>query len=199
MHVQQGHRRGHRAQPSSSESFVLARGPRLLLQRCPYLHERLSIPCRSSAGRDLLGRAFGNWQVSGFCSQQSGLALSPGLSTSTRGQATRPNATGASVDGPQTVLQWFNTAAFVAPQAGFYGNAGRGTIEGPGFAMWDSAASKQWPIKDQMRLSFKGEFFNFLNHTNFLGVSTSLGSGTYGRVTSARDPRKIQLSMRFEF
>jgi hypothetical protein len=65
--------------------------------------------------------------------------------------------------------------------------------------MWDSAASKQWPIKDQMRLSFKGEFFNFLNHTNFLGVSTSLGSGTYGRVTSARDPRKIQLSMRFEF
>jgi hypothetical protein len=149
--------------------------------------------------RDLLGQAFGNWQVSGFFSLQSGLALSPGLSTSTRGQATRPNATGASVDGPQTLLQWFNTAAFVAPPAGFYGNAGRGTIEGPGFAMWDSAASKQWPIKDQMRLSFKGEFFNFLNHTNFLGVSTSLGSGTYGRVTSARDPRKIQLSMRFEF
>jgi hypothetical protein len=65
--------------------------------------------------------------------------------------------------------------------------------------MWDAAASKQWLFKERARLSFKGEFFNFLNHTNFSGASTSLGSGTYGRITSARDPRKIQLSMRFEF
>ncbi len=149
--------------------------------------------------RDFLGQAFGNWQISGFFSLQSGLALSPGLSTSTRGQATRPDATGASVEGPKTLLQWFNTAAFTAPAAGFYGNAGRGVIEGPGFIMWDSAAAKQWPIREQMKFSLKGEFFNFINHTNFSGVSTSLGSGTYGRVTSARDPRKIQLSGRFDF
>jgi hypothetical protein len=149
--------------------------------------------------RDLIGQALGNWQISGFFSLQSGLAMSPGISTSTRGQATRPSATGASVDGPKTLIEWFNTAAFTAPAAGFYGNAGRGVIDGPGFAIWDAAASKQWLIKEQIKLSFKGEFFNFLNHTNFSGVSTSLGSGTYGRITSARDPRKIQLSMRFEF
>jgi hypothetical protein len=149
--------------------------------------------------RDLIGQALGNWQVSGFFSLQSGLAMSPGISTSTRGQATRPSATGTSVDGPKTLTEWFNTAAFTAPAAGFYGNAGRGVIDGPGFAIWDAAASKQWLLREQIKLSFKGEFFNFLNHTNFSGVSTSLGSGTYGRITSARDPRKIQLSMRFEF
>ena len=149
--------------------------------------------------RDLIGQALGNWQISGFFSLQSGLTMSPGISTSTRGQATRPDATGVSAEGPKTLLQWFNTAAFTGPAAGFYGNAGRGIIYGPGFAMWDAAASKQWLLKERAKLSFKGEFFNFLNHTNFSGVSTSLGSGTYGRITSARDPRKIQLSMRFEF
>jgi len=149
--------------------------------------------------RDLLGQAFGNWQVSGSYSFQSGIAMSPGLSTSTRGQATRPDATGASVGGPQTIAKWFNTAAFTAPAAGFYGNSGRGVIRGPGFAIWDAAASKQWPIKEQIKLSFRAEFFNILNHTNFLAVSTSLGSGTYGQITSARDPRKVQLSMKFEF
>jgi hypothetical protein len=125
--------------------------------------------------------------------------MSPGLSTSTRGQATRPDATGASAGGPQTIAKWFSTAAFTAPAAGFYGNSGRGVIRGPGFAIWDAAASKQWPIKEQIKLSFRAEFFNILNHTNFLAVSTSLGSGTYGQITSARDPRKVQLSMKFEF
>jgi hypothetical protein len=149
--------------------------------------------------RDLLGQAFGNWQISGVLAFQSGLALSPGDSLSSRGEATRPNATGVSVDGPKTIAQWFNTADFTAPSAGFYGNAGRGVLRGPGFAIWDAAASKSWLFKDRAKLSFKGEFFNVLNHTNFSGVSTSLGSGTYGQITSARDPRKIQLSMKFEF
>jgi hypothetical protein len=149
--------------------------------------------------KNIFGQALGNWQISGFITFQSGLAASPGISTSSRGQATRPNATGQPVDGPQTLAQWFNTAAFSAPSAGFYGNAGRGVIWGPGMAIWDAAAAKQFPIKERARISVKGEFFNFLNHTNWSGVSTSLGAGNYGRITSARDPRKIQLSMHFDF
>ena len=149
--------------------------------------------------RDVLGQAFGNWQVSGVFSTQTGLAMTPGISLPTAGLASRPDASGALVAGPKTKDQWFNTAAFTAPVYGKYGNAGVGLLRGPGFFIWDSSVAKQFPIREPVKLSFTAEFFNFLNHTNWSGVSTGLGSGTYGRVTSARDPRKIQLSLRAEF
>ena len=127
--------------------------------------------------RNLVGQVLGGWEVTGFLSFQSGLAMSPGISLSTAGLATRPNATGATITGAGSKLQWFNPAAFAAPAPGFYGNAGTGTIRGPGFAIWDASAGKQFPIWEKLRLRFAAEFFNFLNHTNWSGVGTSLGPG----------------------
>src|SRR5579872_2574570 len=149
--------------------------------------------------RNFLGQTLGNWELSGFWTAQSGLALTPGLSTPTAGLATRPNATGIAASGAKTLAHWFNTAAFAAPPFGFFGNAGVGTLRGPGFWIWDSSIAKQWPIKEQLRLRFAAEFFNFLNHTNFSSVDTGLGDGTYGQVTSSRDARRIQLSLRADF
>jgi hypothetical protein len=149
--------------------------------------------------RDFLGQVFGNWEVAGFFTAQSGLAMSPGLSTATRGLATRPDATGANVTGARTKEQWFNPAAFAAPAFGLYGNAGVGTIRGPGFWDWDTSLSKLFPIHEQIRARLSGEFFNILNHTNWSGVSTSLGSGNYGQITSSRDPRRVQLALRVDF
>lgn len=151
------------------------------------------------ARRDFLGQAFGDWELSGLLTAQSGLAISPGISTGKQGLATRPNATGASLAGPQTITEWFNTAAFVAPAAGFYGDSGIGVIRGPGMVIWDASLSKQFPIKERLKFRLRGEFFNIANHTNFSSVSATLGSGTYGQVTSARDPRKVQLSARLDF
>ena len=45
---------------------------------------------------------------------------------------------------------------------------------------------------------FRSEFFNIFNHTNFSGVSKSVGAGNYGQVTSALDPRIIELALRFQ-
>lgn len=149
--------------------------------------------------RDILGQAFGNWQVSGIFSLQSGLALTPGLSVSDAGLASRPDATGVSPAGAKTKESWFNTAAFAKPAPGKYGNVGVGILRGPAFFIWDSSVSKQFPLTEKLKLSFAAEFFNFLNHTNWSGVSTGLGGGTYGRITSARDPRKVQLSLRMSF
>lgn len=149
--------------------------------------------------RDILSQAFGHWQVSGVFSLQSGLAMSPGLSLPTAGLAIRPNASGVAVSGNKSKLSWFNPSAFIAPAAGMYGNAGVGVLRGPGFFIWDSAIAKQFPLREQTKLSFTGEFFNFLNHTNWSGVGSALGGGTYGQITSARDPRKVQLSLKLEF
>ena len=149
--------------------------------------------------RSLAAQVLGGWEASGFLSFQSGLALSPGLALSTAGLATRPNATGSTITAAGTRFQWFNPAAFAAPAAGFYGNAGTGVIRGPGFAIWDASAAKQFPIHEKLRLRFAAEFFNFLNHTNWSGVGTSLGSGNYAQITSARDPRKMQMSLRLTY
>jgi hypothetical protein len=50
-----------------------------------------------------------------------------------------------------------------------------------------------------VRLQFRAEFFNLFNHTQWSGVSTSLGAVTFGQVTSARDPRITQLGLRLIF
>ena len=148
---------------------------------------------------DFIGQVLGDWELSGFITAQSGLAISPGISTGKQGLATRPDATGGAVVGPQTIAKWFNTAAFVAPAAGFYGDSGVGVIRGPGFAIWDSSLSKQFPIYERLKLRLRGEFFNALNHTNLAGISSTFGSGSFGQVTSARDPRKVQISARLDF
>ena len=149
--------------------------------------------------KNFWGQVFGNWELSGILTAQSGLALTPGISLPTAGLAIRPNATGVAVEGERTKTNWFNTAAFAAPAAGKYGNAGVGVIRGPGFVILDAAVSKQFPVREKARFALRGEFFNFLNHTNWSAVSTSLGAGTYGQVTSARDPRRLQLALRFDF
>jgi len=38
-----------------------------------------------------------------------------------------------------------------------------------------------------------------LNHTQFSGVGTSVGAGTFGAITGARDPRITQLGLRLLF
>ena len=58
---------------------------------------------------------------------------------------------------------------------------------------------KNFRISETVRLQFRGELFNALNHTNFSGVGTTLGATTYGRVTSALEPRQIQFGVKLNF
>jgi hypothetical protein len=148
-----------------------------------------------------LKRAFlGGWTFSDVTTIQGGFPLDPGLATATPGLATRPNrVAGQSVSGPKTVKEWFNTGAFAAPAQGFFGNASTGSITGPGTIVFDMAFYKAFNIGERARFQFRSEFFNIFNHTNFANVSTALGSGNFGEVTSARDPRILELALRFEF
>ena len=141
----------------------------------------------------------GGWRYSGIATVQSGLSLNPGLSVSNQGLATRPNATGQALTYPKTVSEWFNTAAFAAPAAGFFGNAGQGIIRGPGLFNFDMAFYKDFRFRERQAIEFRGELFNIFNHTNFSGVNTSPGSAQYGQVTSALDPRIVEFALRYHF
>lgn len=145
-----------------------------------------------------LRTAFGHWSFAGLVSHQSGFADSPGMATSTNGLATRPNEIL-----PYTKIgklsEWFNTKAFAAPAYGFFGDARNGTIRGPAYTSINVSLYKTWPLYRRLKAQFRGEAFNVANHPNFDGVSTGLGSGNYGQVTSSRDPRILELAMKVMF
>lgn len=124
------------------------------------------------------------------------------MSISHAGLATLPNrVSGSSISGPKTVQEWFNTAAFSSPAtvAGYFGNAAPGSIYGPGVVNFDMAFYKDFPIGERAKIQFRGELFNIFNHTNFSAVSAAYGAGSFGNVTSARDPRIAEFALRFQF
>lgn len=147
----------------------------------------------------LKGFALGGWQYSDITTIQSGFNQDPGLSIANQGLATRPDRIASTITGPKTVQQWFNTGAFAAPPPGFFGNAAVGSIMGPGTVNFDMALYKDFHFAERHTIEFRSEFFNIFNHTNFNGIDPTFGSGTYGQVTSAADPRIIEFALRYQF
>ena len=72
-------------------------------------------------------------------------------------------------------------------------------MRGPGINKWDVAMLKNFVFHENARLQFRGETFNTFNHANLDAVGGTFGSGTFGQVTSARDPRTMQLGLKLEF
>jgi outer membrane receptor protein involved in Fe transport len=146
--------------------------------------------------------ALGGWQVSGITTIQSGFPLTVTLPSDNQGvgagQLERPDQV-ASSSGPKTVQQWFNTAAFILPAAGTFGNAPNGAVRGPGIMNWDFGLSKAFPIHEELNLRFRAQFFNIFNHASFTGVDTGFGDVNFGSVTSAASPRLTQLSLEMSF
>jgi hypothetical protein len=147
-----------------------------------------------------IGQTLGGWELSGVTQFQTGTPLTIGLTGGNLGLATRPDVVaGQKGDGPQTISQWFNTAAFAYPAYGYFGNAGNNIVRGPGVQQWDLSLFKTFRIGEHVNFNLRGEAFNAFNHTNFLGVSTALGNGDFGQVVSAHEARVMQVSAKIEF
>jgi hypothetical protein len=153
------------------------------------------------------------WEMSGITTLNSGLPLRVtsslgldwaglGLISSGTSVSIRPDQVGdANANAPHTIAQWFNTKAFAAVPPGQFrpGNAAAVSVQGPGFQRWDVSFFKTYSIRESLHLQMRAETFNFVNHTNFQGVSTALGATNYGQVTSAREPRRIQVAAKLIF
>lgn len=163
------------------------------------------------AQEGVVGHVLGGWEASGIVSYFSGLPLTVTTgSVDPAGQGILgPSAAGPRPDviadpnsgAPHTITQWFNTAAFVNVPAGQFrpGNSGRGVVRGPGAGRWDFSAIKNIKVTESMKFQFRAEFFNIFNHTNPDSIRTSFTSPTYGHVISTRDPRIIQLGLKFYY
>ena len=145
------------------------------------------------------------WQASAIATMQNGFPLTISASdTSGAGSFTalRANriANGNLGSGERTILRWFDTSAFVAPRAGTFGTAGRNIIIGPGVNNWNLAAMKNTMFRERFNLQFRLELFNAFNHTQFFAPATSVSAPLqFGRITSARAPRNIQLALKLYF
>ena len=175
----------------------------------------------------VVGHFLGGWEFSGILAAQTGLPLTATLSNGTcfgtSGAACndptgsgcllsaalegcRPNQiavpTGPGLVGASQTTPWFNLNAFVAPSATQITETTErpGAIRAPGFWRTDLSLFKNIRFTEMFTGQFRFEMFNALNHTNpICCVSTSLVSGSYGTINSARDPRIIQLAMKVNF
>ncbi|HEY0263969.1 MAG TPA: carboxypeptidase regulatory-like domain-containing protein [Granulicella sp.] len=145
----------------------------------------------------------GGWQVTGIVALQSGNPVTAIYTTNisnTLNNEDRPNVIDNPNAGPKTIHEWFNTAAFVSPASGTFGNESTGAIYGPGSVNVDFAAAKKFPvIPERVNAEFRGELFNAFNHPNFLNPSLDPGSASFGTITGANSPRNIEFALRLMF
>ena len=104
----------------------------------------------------------------------------------------------ASTD-PFQHIQYFDTSVFAAPTAGMWGNLAHNALRGPGRDNWNLSLFKTFAFGETSGLQLRLESFNTFNHTQFQGVSTSLGDGKFGQFTSAYPARIVQLAGKVYF
>jgi len=121
----------------------------------------------------------------------------------------------------------FNPKGFVDPPLDANGNPlrqgdlPRNALRGFGAVQWDFAVHRDFPIRESLKLQFRAEMFNVLNHPNFappigdlsgssgpfglsnqmLGRSLDQGSGGAGlnALYQIGGPRSIQFAMKLQF
>ena len=86
-------------------------------------------------------------------------------------------------DGPNTIQQWFNTAAFVLQPTGTYGDAVRNSIIGPGIFNFDMSILRNFTLGGSKSLQFRLEAFNTFNQPVWNDPNTSVTSPQYGQIT----------------
>ena len=99
----------------------------------------------------------------------------------------------------QKIRKWFSTEAFKVNAPGTYGTSGRNILRGPGRFNIDFSAAKSFSIREHVRLQYRLELFNALNHTSLNNPDTSVSSGSFGQIVTAGDPRIMQMVLRLAF
>jgi hypothetical protein len=156
----------------------------------------------------LLKQALGGWELTGIYTASSGapLTVRTGVDRSLNGQ----NLDTADVLGNWTIqnsrtrqqelTQWFKTSAFTLPAVGSVGNSGIDIVRGPAVSNLDLAVFRNFRVKESMRLQFRAEFFNTLNHTVLGNPNTTLSSSNFGRILSTATPPRVgEMGLKLSF
>ena len=173
-----------------------------------------SIPSAKNLWAAVPERLGGGWQISGIITAQTGQPFSvlTGQDQSSTGLGDdRADVSGNPNAGTKTVAEFFNTGAFSLNAPLTFGNSGRNIVTGPRFTDVDFALMKTTAITERVRMQFRAEFFNILNHPNFALPNNVLSSPSFGALFQTPDvaqnnvglgsggPRLIQFGLKFLF
>ena len=170
-----------------------------------------------SSPSGIMNGILGGWNLSTITLLETGLYLTPTISVTNDQTNTDPSAAGIAVVRPDRVANpiptdrtratYYNINAFAPPppNAGRVGNAGVGSLEGPGTAVLNAGLAKVIAIREGLHLRFEATFTNALNHTNFAPPATDVSNASlFGALTTAESAesagnRTGQAALRLEF
>jgi hypothetical protein len=166
---------------------------------------------RYSTGNRWVDEIIGHWQLNVLPTFRSGFPVSIHQSSNPNSTVAgngvqRPNLVAGAKLGTSGSLYdrlngYINSAAFTASSAYTFGNAPRTlSLRGPGYANWDLALFKNFPVYSRANVQVRAQAFNALNTPLFNGPNTSFGSSNFGKITSqANFPRYIQLGLHITY
>ncbi len=157
----------------------------------------------------------GGWQLAGTMLFQTGAPVSTTLGVSWDtiglggGYTNRANIQGK-MSYPHTQKQWFDPSKFSIPTPGWaggpnlgFGNAGKDAVVGPGRTNFTTSLYKVFAITEGVHFEFRAETFNTFNTFQYNGLNVSCctvpNNGNFGNVTSAFDPRVMELGGKITF
>ena len=173
-------------------------------------------------GQRLANKVLGGWQYSGIMNVQTGTPFSAIVSNDNAGVAnglgssSRPDLVGDPKSGIVQVPlgdafgpAFYNPAAFAPPRGLTFGDAGRNILRNPRRANFDMALFKHFSLTERVGFEFRAEAFNVFNHTQWGNIANdgtaggagnnTLGSEGFLYVSSAHNPRILQLGLKFIF
>ena len=160
---------------------------------------------RRSRASGVVGAVVNDWTLTGVLTLQSGLPIAVTQATNNNAFAgfgtQRPNL----VSDPtlpaddRAVTRWFNTSAFTTAPQFTLGSSSRNPVRGPGYRNLDLAVIRRVPLRGTTALEVRAEAFNITNTPPLGAPNGVFGSAAFGTITTAGDPRVIQLAVKLLF
>jgi hypothetical protein len=72
-------------------------------------------------------------------------------------------------------------------------------VRGPSYHDVDLAVMRRVSLGHQSAIELRVEVFNLLNSANFGAPAAQLGPASFGTITTALDPRVVQIAAKFWF
>ena len=158
-----------------------------------------------ASGGNVLRHVIEGWGLYGILTLQKGQWYEPHMSADFAGAGSsfsqRPQLSGDPNLPPdqRRPERWLNTDVFSIPPEFQYGNAGRGTLEGPGIINFDLSVTRTFRTSENSRLEFRFDAFNLTNHTNFETPFSRFPNPLFGVALTAQEARDLQFGLKFHF